>query len=424
VDVPHRLQPGQDLRQQRHRHRPTVPTLAGRAPYQVGEAQARPNLGDTSGDIANTTYLPDADRYTTLVDRRGSFSGYEVTLSQHLPLQGRGAADQKCAFSADAAARIGGNFSHNLGRKIAERHPWVRFSGDDVYAYCTSDGRPIVVIPLKRQVGFWVVTEKPAGVALYDGSSGDITFVTDATNIPGPSYPISLAGKQRDSVKAMNGFGNYFWGRSGWEVTSDDVNSGNNAEFTLATADDHQPVYVTPLTGRGSATAVSVVSVISARMTGRQLAPLTVHKLSPVWVSPKALVDRIKADYQDLPNWQNITVYEVIPTGGNTWVATLGTGQNILYRVTGTGNLTGDKPTCLLNAAGQQIRCGSVANTGTNGVGGAYGPGTNGATPGNLSGLTNEQLAALQQQLAALIACRLAGTCAVATPSPSPSPSR
>lgn len=388
-----------------------VPALSPRAPYQVGEAQARPNLGDTAGDIANTTYVPGADRYATLVKRRGWLNGYEVAFTQQIPLQGRGAQDQKCAFDkASASARASGWFSHNLGRKISNERRYVRFDSGDIYAFCDGD-TPKVVVPLKRQVGSWVVTEKPAGAVVYDGKTGQLEFLTDTSSLPGPSYPISLAAKQRESASALGSFSDWVFGRAGWELPDDDVNSGNASEFTLDASG--QPVYVTPLTGRGSATAISVVSSVPARHSGLQLAPVTVHKLNPVWVSPKAIVDRVKADYQDIPNWQTITVYEVIPTGANSWVATLGTGQNILYRATGTGDLKGDKPTCLLRADGTTIRCGTLADNGGRGIGTQYGgnPASGGAPPADLKALNDQAFADLQRRVAEEAACRLTKTC-------------
>lgn len=389
----------------------SMSALAPRAPYQVGEAQARPNLGDTAGDIAGTTYLPGADRYSTLVKRRGWLTGYEVAFTQNLPLQGRGQADQKCAFDkSNAADRSGGWFSHNLGRAISNEQRYVRFSRDDIYAYCDS-GTPYVVVPLKRQVGVWVVTEKPAGVAVYNGKTGDIEFLKDTSTVPGPSYPISLAAKQRESTSALGSFSDWVFRRAGWELPDDDTNSGNDSEFTLS--DAGQPVYITPMTGRGSATAISVVSSVPARHSGLQLAPVTVHKLNPVWVSPKAIVDRVKADYQDIPNWQTINVYEVIPTGANSWVATLGTGQNILYRATGTGDLKGDKPTCLQRGDGGMIRCGTLADSGGRGIGTQYGTTTSPAPGdgGDLKALDDKQLADLQRRVAEESACRLTKNC-------------
>ncbi|MEV7225604.1 hypothetical protein AB0M79_01090 [Polymorphospora sp. NPDC051019] len=212
----------------------------------------------------------------------------------------------------------------------------------------------------------------------------------------------------------MGSFADWFLGRVGWRVPDDHANAGNDSEFTLATVADRRPVYVTPMTGRGSATAISVVSVVPARHSGPGLAPVTVHRLDPVWVSPGAIVDRIKADYQDIPNWVNINVYEVVPTGGDGWAATLGTGQNILYRASGSGDLSGERATCLQRADGSEIRCGSAADRDGRGPGGAYGdagaPG-GGVPSGDLGGLTDAELADLHRRVADEVACRLAATC-------------
>ncbi|MEV6685021.1 hypothetical protein AB0N28_06725 [Streptomyces sp. NPDC051130] len=174
-----------------------VPELAPRAPYLVGKAQAGPHLGDVTGEISDVTYLPDADRFATLVERRGWLAGYEVGLVQEIPLGGNSRNQQRCSFDVERAdARISGWFGHNLGRKISARERWVRFEASDAYVTCSGD-TPIVVVPLKRQTGILVVTERPAGVALYDGRTGKLTITDDTASVPGPSYPLSLASRQR-----------------------------------------------------------------------------------------------------------------------------------------------------------------------------------------------------------------------------------
>jgi hypothetical protein len=78
-------------------------------------------------------------------------------------------------------------------------------------------------------------------------------------------------------------------------------------------------------------------------------------------------------------------------------VASIGNEQNILYRVSGTGSLQGDRPTCLSRADGTRIRCGTLADQDGNGIGTRFGPGTAGGNPNavpasDLSTLTNAQL--------------------------------
>ncbi|MEU8664449.1 hypothetical protein [Actinoplanes philippinensis] len=338
-----------------------VPGLAARAPYLVGKAQAAPNLGDVTGEIFDITYLPDADRFGTLVERRGWLSGYEVGLVQQVPLGSNGRSSQRCAFDLEAAgARVGGWFGHNLGRLIANEQRWVRFDERDVYVYCDGD-TPMVVVPLKRQVGVLTVTERPAGAALYNGRSGQLTITNDTARIPGPTYPISLAARQREGTAAVGGFADWWAERGGWDASDDGANEGNNSEFTLRFTDGTGSAYVTPLTPQGEASSVVAVSTVPTRQNGLGLAPMTVHRLNPTWSSPEAVVALIKAEYRDACCWNSDRVFEVVPTGGTTWTATIGSEQSIRYRIEGRGQVDGREATCLKSAEGALIRCAYAA---------------------------------------------------------------
>lgn len=393
-----------------------VPALSERAPFQVAEAQARPNLGDVSGEIVDTSYLPDSGTFATVVARPGWLTGYQVALDQQVPLTGRGTGTT-CQFDRERAVdRDGGWFGHNLARELHGERRWVSYDAQDLYAYCDGDA-PVVVLPLKRQNGFFTVTQESAGVALYDGRTGELRIVDDEeglAKVPGPTYPISLAARQRESLTAPGGYWDYRAGRTGYEDTSSDdadVNAGNNTEFALAVSAGKAPVYVTPLTGRGSATAIAAVSLVSGRQDGAGRNRLTAHRLNDPWVSTSAIAARVKADYQDLPNWQNLRLFEVAPTGTTTWVATLGNDQNVLYRVTGTGDLSGATPTCLTRADGTKVRCGSVADRAGNGPGTQFGPGQPGAggVPGDLAGLSDAELAEVQRRVSEEVGRRLRG---------------
>jgi hypothetical protein len=374
-----------------------VPGLAPRAPYLVGKAQAGTSLGDISGDVADTTYLPDQDRFATLVVRRGWLSGYQAGFTQQVPLTGRGAEGQRCDFNTAAAtARIGGHFGHSLGRLIAQHRHWITYDTRDVYAYC--DGTtPKVVIPLKRQVGWFGVTERPAGVAVYDGRTGKLTLTEDISQIPGPSYPISLAAQQRKALTATGSFNDWLARRSGWVGSDDGTNEGNDAEFTLNQVDGAGPVYVTPLTAHGTTSSIVAVSTIPSRHSGHSLAPMTVHRLARAWVSPKAVVARIKSDYRDACCYNDDRVFEVIPTGGDNWVATMGSEQNLTYRVRGNGQLQGPEATCLETADGRPIRCGNVPTQQTVTV----------PKGKDIKTLSNDELLDLQRKVADELARRL-----------------
>ncbi|GIG60055.1 hypothetical protein Lfu02_44270 [Longispora fulva] len=371
-----------------------LPDLEARAPYVVGKAQAGPSLGDVAGDISDVTYLPDVARFATLVEKRGWLAGYEVGVTQEIAVEGPGHDTRKCRFDAAADARIGGSFGHNLGRLISTKKRWVAFTAKDAYVYCDGDV-PKVVVPLKRQVGILVVTERPAGVAVYDGRTGQVTVTTDTRGIPGPTYPISLAKRQREATHGLHGFADWWFDRSGWDASDDGANGANESEFTLNRADHSGPVYVTPLTPPGSASSVVAVSTVPAQHSGAGLAPLTVYRLEPTWASPAAIVARIKADYPDACCYNQDTVFEVIPTGGDSWVATTGSEQALRYRVVGNGQLQGLEATCLRTADGRPIRCGSK-------------PAQQAPPPvGDPRTLSNEELADLQRRVAEEVARRL-----------------
>ncbi|MFD3696840.1 hypothetical protein ACFWUZ_11930 [Streptomyces sp. NPDC058646] len=339
-----------------------VPALDARSPYVVGQAQAAPHLGDVTGEIADITYLPDTDRFATLVERRGWLAGYEVGLVQEVPLGSGGRSQQRCPFDVDTAdARIGGWFTHNLGRKISAQQRWVRFDADDAYVTCRGDGTPVVVVPLKRQTGVFVVTERPAGLALYDGRTGRLTVTDDTGSVPGASYPLSLAARQREATAAVGSFSDWWFERSGWDASEDGANTGNESEFTLRHRDGTGSAYVTLLTPQGEASSVVAVSTVPTRHRGGSLAPLTVHRLDPTWSSPQAIVALIKAEYRDVCCYNDDRVFEVAPTGGSTWTATIGSAQNIRYRVEGRGRIDGREATCLKAADGALIRCAYAA---------------------------------------------------------------
>ncbi|PRH81054.1 hypothetical protein C6N75_00810 [Streptomyces solincola] len=342
-----------------------VPELAARAPYLAGKAQAAPHLGDVTGEIADVTYLPDADRFATLVERRGWLAGYEIGLVQDVPLGGTSRTQQRCGFDTEAAdARIGGWFGHNLGRKIAAERRWARFEAGDAYVVCTGPGgaTPVVVVPLKRQTGLLVVTERPAGLALYDGRTGELTITDDTAAVPGPTYPLSLAARQREATAAVGSFADWWFERSGWDASEDGANEGNESEFTLRhRGDGGRQEYVTPLTPQGEASSVVAVSTVPTRHLGGGLAPLTVHRLDPTWSSPGAIVALIKTEYRDVCCYNDDAVFEVVPTGGSTWTATLGSAQNIRYRVEGRGQIAGREATCLKSADGALVRCAHAA---------------------------------------------------------------
>lgn len=383
-----------------------APDLAVRPPFTVSQAQVRSNLGDVTGDVQTTKYVPSGTEFSTLVERRGWLTGYETLLEQKATQTGR-LNPSKCAFDPAADARLGGWFSHSLERKVNQQQRWVTFDYDDAYGYCDDRGAPQIVMPLVEQDGLFVVVEKPAGVAVYDGRTGQVRIETTEqglAEIPGPTYPQHLAAMQRGSTGATGSYWDYVFGRVGWELPDeiDAINSSNSSEFTLSlAADPDAERYVTPMTGRGSATALSAVSEIDAQQRpGGELNRVAMHRLDPVWGSPTAITDLIRSTFGDVFAVNGgADIAELVPTGPDTWVATIGRPQNLLYRVSGVGDLS--QPPCLLALDGRQIRCGSTGNPGVATAPGApAGGGTVAPAPASsdLSTLTPQQLADLARR--------------------------
>jgi hypothetical protein len=126
------------------------------------------------------------------------------------------------------------------------------------------------------------------------------------------------------------------------------------------------------LTGRGSATAISAISTVNAQQTSTDLAPVEVHHTAPSWLAPASILDRIHANMGDVFMAQpKAAVFELAPLDGTNWVATIGLPQNLLYRVTGVGDLATD--VCLVKLTGERIRCGGVVNVNGAGPGVAIG---------------------------------------------------
>jgi len=388
-----------------------VPAFNVRAPFSVSAAQVRSNLGDVPGDTQATMYVPDDETFATLVEQRGFATGYQTLLEQKIGTTGRN-SPSRCDFGPAAGARLGGNLWGNLGRVINTEQRWVNWNEDDAYGWCDPQGTPFVVVPLIEQEGWLIITEKPAGIALYNGRTGDIEVRPNAEGIPGPTYPLSLAEQQRESSHAMNGFWDWVFGVAGWELPdeADSINSSNQSEFVLAGPDGSEYL-VTPESGRGSATAISVLTVMDAELRSPELAPITVHRLGsaahPVWQSATAITDRVRANFGDVfAQQRESSIYELAPTGPDTWVATIGTPQNMIYRVTGRGDLAQDP--CLVSLTGEQLRCGPTGNIGLS-TGGTPGAPSGAPAPASsdLTTLTPDQLVDLQRRIAEELARRI-----------------
>lgn len=356
-----------------------APTFAERAALEPARAQAASAVTsngelvttaygaeDSEGERqvgADVTYLPDQGVYTALVTRRGWLAGYSEVVSMELGLTGQTATSTSCLFDADANDRLGGWWHTSLSREIVQAAGLgTVFNRGDAYAFCDGE-RPVVVVPLKTQSGLYPVTQKPAGVAVYDGLTGEVEVLREVGGTPGPVYPISLSERQLEATRASGGFWDHVFGRVGFLDTSGDPgdpNAGNNADFTLALADGSGSAYATPVVVRGGSTAISGLGVVAADVvTPGTLNTYTVHRFAAGEQRPanSAVVDDIKARYGDLPWATGLRVFEIAPVSPQTWVASIGLDRNVTHRV----HLDADGASCLLTGASQTPDCGAPA---------------------------------------------------------------
>lgn len=333
-----------------------VPSYADRAPWTVANSYAQRDQGDIVGDRTSVHYVPasaDANaedgegtsRYTTLVMGRAflGMTGYEAVQVLNMPTSGviPGGASTYCEFPESMDARLGGFWAwHSLSWKIHAKSPAAHYNSDDSYAYCEGDS-PVVVVPLWKWEGFFTATKVPNGAAVYtvDGVQIMNADELDEAGIEGPTYPRSIAERQRESINANGSLGDYLGKRYGYDTTTkdeEDSNAENSTEFTVIN-DDGVTRYVTPLTPRGDSSSITAISEINARQDGEGRSEVRVNS-SPDLTSTSTLVTTIKessvaGDNAWTTRWASgMRVYEILPGKDGHWVASIGQGQAVSYR--------------------------------------------------------------------------------------------
>lgn len=317
-----------------------------RVPFDVASAMSGRNLGDTTGDATGgIKALPaegDYGVYTTSVERRGLFKGYESTQTMTAPLYGTPSSSDVtfCDFSERAGLKLSGGWpTNNLTRAILWRtSPSTKVDKDSALVRCEG-GTPMVYVPLTKLDGNIFLPQRvPAGVAVYNGETGELTIEQELeTDLP--LYPNSVAEAQRQSLTRSGSIWDWMFRRSGYEDTSkdeEDPNGENRAEFSLASADGTESFYVTPLTTRGTSSSIIAMGTIKSdgAVKAGELRPYTVHRF-PAGESRQAnsaVASRITGEV--LQGWQasGLSVFEVVPSEDGTWTATVGKEQSVLYR--------------------------------------------------------------------------------------------
>ncbi|HEX9088370.1 MAG TPA: hypothetical protein VF867_12685 [Arthrobacter sp.] len=395
-----------------------MPTLKERAPFLVAERQASSNLSGINGQIGATDYLADSNHYSTLVDRKGPFNpGYAAIINQSIELTGQ-ASGKPCLFDEkNAGQRMDGMFGNSLTRDIASKDSMLIAKKDDAWGYCDGDA-PKIVVPVTKLNGWITPVEVPAGVAIYDGKTGNLEIRSDikAGDLPGPAVGVSYVKLVNASMATLNGdWWSMVTGQSGItdEVKdSNDPNKDNHSEFSLALKGAPGSVYASPFTSRASSRAIEDIALLeSGHVKAGESPKVTLYHLENPRQSNAATADKIKADYSSLNGWATgLSVQEVIPVSHDEWAASIGLNQNVVYRVL----VKSDGSSCLTNADGAPIRCidASGKTAGANGA-----PATDagsGAAPtgaaAQVGSLSNEDLGKLQDAVTKEVLKRLSAT--------------
>lgn len=319
------------------------PDFAERQPFDVASAVSSRTMGSTSGDATGVIKsVPASNDFTTSIVRRGMFKGYESIQQLSVAPFGstRNGDVNFCQFSPDAELRFGGAApKNNLTRAIySQTSPSTKARLSDAIFTC-EDGTPMIYAPLTQMKGFFFPHEVPAGVAIYNGTTGDLKIVEEYEGDL-PLYPTSVAEQQRESLNASGSFLDYLFRRAGWETTEkdqDDPNGANRAEFSVAGAEGNDTsYYVTPLTPRGASSSIVALGAVESdkQVKDGELNQYTVYRY-PEGQSRQAnsavaaaITGEILAGYKS----SGLMVFEVIPASDGKWVATIGKDQSILYR--------------------------------------------------------------------------------------------
>lgn len=321
----------------------TVPSYRDRAPFVVANQLSNRDLDEIIGDRVGVHAVQSAEQpnqYTTLVVRRGWFQGYEAVQEIRPPLVGAsGRASSACRFDGDDRLRLGGGApSNNLGRAISFQRPFAFWDEGDSYGFCDGDV-PVAVVPLQRWGGVWpVMTPHPAGVAVY--RDGELT-VHDPDAVPddviGPTYPRSIAARQRDASTALGTLADWVFNRVGFDTAgegSDDEepNRGNAVDFSLVDTDGRGE-YVTALTPVGNSESVVAAGHVDNRMRGPGHNPYVVSRYPEPLPALSTSENRIRSDFNHLPGWASgMRVMEMTPSEDGTYVASIGQNQVVTYR--------------------------------------------------------------------------------------------
>lgn len=331
-------------------------SYADRAPWNVANSYAQRDQGDIVGDRDEVHYVPasqdakSADgegtsRYTALVRSRAflGMAGYEAVQVLGMPTTGTipGGASDYCEFPDHMEDKLTTFWpKHSLSWSIHSKAPLAHWNTDDAYAYCDGDD-PVVVVPLWEWDGFLWATKVPNGAAVYSPEGLTVLSAEELSNegIEGPTYPRTIAERQRDTINSGGTLADYWGSRYGYNTTDkddEDTNSGNTSEFTMITSSGDMD-YVTPLTPRGSSQSITAIATIPAKQSENARAEVTINTSTDLPATSTLMTNIKESSVQGDNAWttrwaSGMSVYEILPGQDGHWVASIGQGQAVSYR--------------------------------------------------------------------------------------------
>ncbi|GIH95297.1 hypothetical protein ACFFMN_23340 [Planobispora siamensis] len=238
-----------------------------------------------------------------------------------------------------------GERDNDLRNLIAEKYRHLVYDDGDIWGYCEAppdaagklppvpERRPVIVIPVQRQVPFEVRSVRTAaGVLILRGSASGAPAITyqptvTAGQLPGPVYPLSLVSAQRQATEWAAGRRFMDSSGFGFEPATDETSMGNASEFLLKSTADGRLYYVTPLAPNASRseTVVGYALTRADEVTDGRLNALDVHLLAdgdPLTVNVTRLIDSAQehvaaARPTFVPNGGKLV--EITPLSGDRW---------------------------------------------------------------------------------------------------------
>jgi hypothetical protein len=320
----------------------TMPT-AGFDARSSSAAGAVLAMQRTSGSTQNVdlltdtlTYLHGKNAWSAIRDGSGNSAHTEGVVEW----TGSGIPTE-CYFSGkdELAKAITGAHTNSLSNMMAKQYPNLYWTMSDVYGYCDA-GHPVLVFLMRQQTKYLNRTLDTAGgvVEVRGSASGApvFTHLTKPDNLPGPSYPMTVAD---DQLQANTwAAGRSFKDHGLFGFATDDKGDG---DFQLQSKTDGHTYWVTPLTLTSSQSQlfIAYAMVRADQVTAGQLNPMSIYVLAADSIQ-RINIDSLEAsakDYlsQQVPGFFSSggQLVNYTPTSGDVWRAFAEINGRVVYRL-------------------------------------------------------------------------------------------